>query len=242
MAKLSATHIYTTIGQKNILKDISLHVQSSEIVGMLGPNGCGKTTLFKTIIGMNIQTAGKITLTHNGQATDLTPLPTYQRAQLGLGYLPQENSVFRDLSVSDNILMPLEFYISDKNLRIDRLHALLKEFQLEKLQSQKAKSLSGGERRRLEIARALTTQPKFLLLDEPLAAIDPLTIDSIKDTILYLKSLGIGILITDHNVPDTLDIIDRGYLLYQGQVLCEGTKDTLLNHPQAQKVYFGDTA
>lgn len=236
MAKLEIRHINVNIGTRHILQDISLHVSSGEIVGLLGPNGCGKTTLFSTIIGSRIPASGQITLSPN---QDITKLPIYQRVHLGLGYLPQESSVFRDLSVEENILLPLELYIKNGTKRQDRLHHLLNEFQLEKLKQQKAKYLSGGERRRLEIARALSTNPKFLLLDEPLAAIDPLTIEYIKKTLNYLKFLNIGILITDHNVPDTLDIIDRGYLLYQGKILCEGTKDILLHHPKAQNVYFG---
>ncbi|MEK7654888.1 MAG: LPS export ABC transporter ATP-binding protein [Pseudomonadota bacterium] len=238
MTKLEISVINVTIGKRHILQNISLHVSSGEIVGLLGPNGCGKTTLFSTIIGSRKPTSGHIILSPN---QDLTALPIHQRVHLGLGYLPQESSVFRDLSVEENILLPLELYIKDTAKRQDRLHHLLSEFQLERLKDQKAKYLSGGERRRLEIARALSTNPKFLLLDEPLAAIDPLTIEYIKKTLHYLKSLNIGILITDHNVPDTLDIIDRGYLLYQGKILCEGTKDTLLHHPKAQDVYFGGT-
>lgn len=236
MVKLEAQHISVTIGTRHILQDVSLTVSSGEIVGLLGPNGCGKTTLFSTIIGSRIPTSGRIILSPD---QNLTALPIYQRVHLGLGYLPQESSVFRDLSVEENILLPLELYIKNSTQRQDRLYQLLSEFQLEKLKQQKAKYLSGGERRRLEIARALTTNPKFLLLDEPLAAIDPLTIDYIKKTLNYLKSLNIGILITDHNVPDILDVIDRGYLLYQGKILCEGTKDKLLQHPKAQNVYFG---
>lgn len=236
MSKLETRHININIGSRHILQDISLNVSSGEIVGLLGPNGCGKTTLFSTIIGSRIPTSGHIFLSPD---QDITTLPIHQRVHLGLGYLPQESSVFKDLSVEENILLPLELYIENGTKRQDRLRHLLSEFQLEKLKQQKAKYLSGGERRRLEIARALSTNPKFLLLDEPLAAIDPLTIEYIKKTLHYLKSLNIGILITDHNVPDTLDIIDRGYLLYQGKILCEGTKDTLLHHPKAQDVYFG---
>lgn len=236
MSKLETRHINVNIGTKHILQDISLNVFSGEIVGLLGPNGCGKTTLFSTIIGSRVPASGHIILSPN---QDITDFPIYKRVHLGLGYLPQESSVFRNLSVEENILLPLELYIKSDTKRQDRLHQLLSEFQLEKLKQQKAKYLSGGERRRLEIARALSTNPKFLLLDEPLAAIDPLTIEYIKKTLNYLKSLNIGILITDHNVPDTLDIIDRGYLLYQGKILCEGGKDTLLHHPKAQDVYFG---
>ena len=222
---------------REVVKDVSLHIKQGEIVGLLGPNGAGKTTSFYLIVGLIPCDKGQILL--NG--TDLTSLPIHIRAQLGISYLPQEPSVFRKLSVADNIMAILEIRKElPKAQRQVMLEQLLKEFHIEHLRDTLGISLSGGERRRVEIARALATEPKFILLDEPFAGIDPISVVGVKRIIMHLKERGIGILITDHNVRETLEICERAYIVNEGKILCEGTPQGILNNKEVRAVYLGD--
>ena len=219
-----------------VLRNVSLHVKRGEAVGLLGPNGAGKTTCFYCVTGLITPDYGDVHI--NGQ--DITSLPMYRRAQMGIGYLPQEASIFRSLSVEDNIKAILEVVIKDENKRENMLEELLAEFSISHLRKSPAIALSGGERRRLEIARALASQPNFILLDEPLAGIDPIAVGEIRSLVAQLKHRGLGVLITDHNVRETLDIIDRAYILHGGTVLMEGTPDEIVNSKEVRKVYLGD--
>ncbi|HYA80243.1 MAG TPA: LPS export ABC transporter ATP-binding protein [Methylocystis sp.] len=221
---------------RQVVEDVSLYVRRGEAVGLLGPNGAGKTTVFYMITGLVKPDRGMITL----DGYDVTPLPMYRRARLGVGYLPQETSVFRGLSVEDNIRAVLEITQPDKKLRADELEALLDEFRLTKLRKTPAIALSGGERRRCEIARALAGHPSFMLLDEPFAGIDPIAIGGIQDLVRHLKARGIGVLITDHSVRETLGLTDRAYIIYSGHVLTEGPPEAIVANPDVRRIYLGE--
>ncbi|HPQ07817.1 MAG TPA: LPS export ABC transporter ATP-binding protein [Bacteroidia bacterium] len=218
-----------------VANEVCIEVHQGEIVGLLGPNGAGKTTSFYMIVGMIKPNSGKIFLDDK----DITELPMYQRAQMGIAYLPQEASVFRKLSVEDNILAILEMTNLSKEEQKQRLEELLTEFNLHHVRKNKGDQLSGGERRRTEIARALATKPKFILLDEPFAGVDPIAVEDIQSVVKKLKEKNIGVLITDHNVHETLSITDRAYLLYSGQVIKSGTAEDLANDEMVRKVYLG---
>ena len=233
---LRATALKKSYGSNTVVADMSLEVDAGEIVGLLGPNGAGKTTCFYTIVGLVKADAGQVYI--DGQ--EMTQAAMHERASMGLGYLPQEASVFRTLSTEANILAMLELNPSLSNAqRQQRLESLLEEFGLERLRKTLGQSLSGGERRRLEIARALATGPKFMLLDEPFAGVDPISVADIKTEISDLAQRGIGILITDHNVRETLDICDRAYVVHQGQVIAKGTSAEILDNETVQNVYLG---
>jgi lipopolysaccharide export system ATP-binding protein len=221
---------------RRVVEDVSLHVRRGEAVGLLGPNGAGKTTVFYMITGLVKPDKGIVTL--NGY--DVTPLPMYRRARLGVGYLPQEMSVFRGLSVEENIRAVLEITQPDKRKREDELEGLLDEFRLTRLRKTPAIALSGGERRRCEIARALAGHPSFMLLDEPFAGIDPIAIGGIQELVRHLKSRGIGVLITDHSVRETLGLTDRAYIIYNGHVLTEGTAEEIVANPDVRRIYLGE--
>ncbi|MFH4353992.1 MAG: LPS export ABC transporter ATP-binding protein [Neisseriaceae bacterium] len=231
---LTVSNINKTIQKKAIVKDVSLSLQSSQIVGLLGPNGAGKTTLFYTIVGLIAADSGSIHL--NG--IDLVRLPIHERAQLGLGYLPQEASIFRNLNVENNILAILQLHYPKTEIKA-RLEELLEELSISHIRHAMGLSISGGERRRVEIARALASKPRFILLDEPFAGVDPLSISDIQQLILFLKQRKIGVLITDHNVRETLKICDYTYIINNGQVLAEGTANELINNETVRKVYLG---
>ena len=220
-----------------VLHDVSLSVSRGEVVGLLGPNGAGKTTCFYSVMGLVKPDAGRILL--DGQ--DITDLPMYRRAILGLGYLPQETSIFRGLTVEQNILAVLEVTEPDRGARRDRLEQLLGEFGLVGLRRSSAMALSGGERRRCEIARALAAEPSIMLLDEPFAGIDPISISDIRDLVKELKQRDIGVLITDHNVRETLDIVDRACIIYDGQVLFQGTPQALVADNEVRRLYLGES-
>jgi len=222
--------------KRKVVNSVSIEVKQGEIVGLLGPNGAGKTTTFYMIVGMIRPFSGNIFLDDN----DITNLPMYKRARSGIGYLSQEPSVFRRLSVRDNILAILETQKASKQERENRLTELLDELNISHLANNMAYTLSGGERRRVEITRALVTEPKFILLDEPFAGVDPIAVEEIQNIVQKLKKKGIGVLITDHNVHETLDITDRAYLLYDGVVLKSGTAHYLANDPAAIKLYLGE--
>ena len=223
--------------RRAVLHDVSLDVHRGEVVGLLGPNGAGKTTCFYSVMGLVKPDAGRILL----DGDDITTLPMYRRAILGLGYLPQETSIFRGLTVSQNIMAVLELVEPDKVQRAERLDALLGEFHLTHLRDSAAMSLSGGERRRCEIARALAAEPSIMLLDEPFAGIDPISIADIRELVRELKDRGIGVLITDHNVRETLDIVDRACIIYDGQVLFQGTPEALVADQEVRRLYLGES-
>lgn len=218
------------------MRDVSLHVDRGESVGILGPNGAGKTTCFYMITGQIPADSGTITL----DGEDITELPMYRRARMGIGYLPQEASIFRGLSVEDNIMAILEVVEPDSILRAQKLESLLTEFSIGHLRQMKGVSLSGGERRRVEIARALATEPAYLLLDEPFAGIDPIAINDIRELVSLLKNRGVGVLITDHNVRETLDIIDRAVIVHDGHVLTDGKPDDIIRNPEVRRLYLGE--
>lgn len=232
---LGVVSIAKSYDKRAVLLDVSLSVAKGEVVGLLGPNGAGKTTCFYSIMGLVRPDSGRIML--NGE--DITQLPMYRRAILGLGYLPQETSIFRGLTVEQNIGSVLELAEPDSEARAARLDQLLDEFGLTRLRSAPAMALSGGERRRAEIARALAANPSIMLLDEPFAGIDPISISDIRDLVKDLKTREIGVLITDHNVRETLRVVDRAYLIHQGRVLKEGTGDLLIHDEQAREFYLG---
>lgn len=223
---------------REVVRDFGLKLEAGEVVGLLGPNGAGKTTCFYMIVGLVATDGGKITL----DAQDITGMPMHSRARLGVGYLPQEASVFRRLSVADNILAILELRADlKKEQRQRELDALLDELQIAHISEQPGASLSGGERRRVEIARALAAKPRFMLLDEPFAGVDPISVGEIQKIVRHLKARGIGVLITDHNVRETLGICDRAYILNDGGVLAEGTPEAVLANPDVRRVYLGDS-
>jgi lipopolysaccharide export system ATP-binding protein len=233
---LWARHLAKAYRGRQVVKDVSLGLRQGEIVGLLGPNGAGKTTCFYMITGLIRVDQGQITI--DGQ--DVTGLPMYQRARLGVGYLPQEPSIFRGLSVEDNVMSVAELAEPNRAKRKEAVDQLLAELRIDHLRHSPATALSGGERRRCEIARALATRPSFMLLDEPFAGIDPLAINDIRELILFLKQRGLGILITDHNVRETLEIVDRASIIFGGEVMFEGTPDEVTSDPDVRKAYLGD--
>ncbi len=222
--------------KRPILKNISLSVKRGEAVGLLGPNGAGKTTCFYCVTGIIRPDTGRIMI----DGIDITNLPIYRRSKLGIGYLPQEASVFRTLTVEENIMAVLEVTEPDEEKRISMMNELLEEFSIAHLRDSLAVSLSGGERRRVEIARTLAAKPSFVLLDEPLAGIDPIAVNDIRKLVSQLKYLGLGVLITDHNVRETLEIIDRAYILYDGVVMMEGVPDEIIKNERVRQVYLGE--
>ncbi len=236
LSGLVAQNIGKQYKGRPVLRDVSLSVQRGEAVGLLGPNGAGKTTCFYIITGLIKADAGEVML--DGQV--LTGLPMYRRARLGIGYLPQEASIFRGMSVEDNILSVLEVTQKDPLKREQALEELLAEFSVSHLRRSPAIALSGGERRRVEIARALATNPHFVLLDEPLAGIDPIAVGEIRELVLQLKQRGIGVLITDHNVRDTLDLVDKAYIIHEGRVLRSGRPEEIVEDEDVRRVYLGD--
>ncbi|MFN4950062.1 MAG: LPS export ABC transporter ATP-binding protein [Flavobacteriales bacterium] len=233
--KLYTEQIRKTYRNRSVVDGVSIEVSQGEIVGLLGPNGAGKTTSFYMIVGLVRPDEGKVFL----DGTEITKLPMYKRAQLGIGYLPQEVSVFRKLSVEDNILAILEMTDLSKAQREEKLEKLLSEFSLNHVRTNLGNRLSGGEKRRTEIARALATDPKFVLLDEPFAGVDPIAVEDIQSIVADLKKRNIGVLITDHNVQETLSITDRAYLLFEGKILKSGSAEDLANDEQVRKVYLG---
>jgi lipopolysaccharide export system ATP-binding protein len=236
MADLQAQSLVKTYRRRRVVNELSLQVNPGEVVGLLGPNGAGKTTTFYMITGFIRPDKGRIFLGEK----EVTSLPMYKRARLGIGYLSQEPSVFRRLTVEQNILAILEMVDGNRKNRTERLQQLLNELNIASLAKHKAYTLSGGERRRVEITRALVTDPKFMLLDEPFAGIDPIAVEDIQKIIARLKSKGLGILITDHNVRETLSITDRAYIIYEGEILKSGTSEFLANDPEARKIYLGE--
>ena len=235
MLKLAANNITKRYGKRKVVDDVSIEVSQGEIVGLLGPNGAGKTTSFYTIVGLIKPNSGSIVLDN----TNITSYPMYQRAQNGIGYLAQEASVFRKLSVEDNIRCVLELTKMSKSEQQEKTESLLEEFSLTSIRKNRGDLLSGGERRRTEIARALATAPKFLLLDEPFAGVDPVAVEDIQKIVAHLKKKNIGILITDHNVQETLAITDRTYLMFEGKILKAGKPEDLANDEIVRKVYLG---
>jgi len=234
---LEVVEIAKSYGARTVLSGVSLHVSRGEVVGLLGPNGAGKTTCFYSIMGLVKPDNGRILL--GGE--DITALPMYRRAILGLGYLPQETSIFRGMTVAQNIMAVLEVAQPDRALRRERLEQLLSDFGLGHLRDARAMALSGGERRRCEIARSLAAEPTIMLLDEPFAGIDPISISDIRALVLALKERGIGVLITDHNVRETLDIVDRACIIYDGRVLFQGTPQALVADEDVRRLYLGES-
>jgi len=236
MATLEARHLAKAYKRRPVVKDVSLKVESGQIVGLLGPNGCGKTTCFYMIVGLVDQDAGDIIIS----GKDITHLPMHGRARQGIGYLPQEASIFRRLSVQDNIMAILETRKElNRQQRKDKLEELLQEFHITHIRTNQGMSLSGGERRRVEIARSLATDPSFILLDEPFAGVDPISVGDIKQIIRHLRDRGIGVLITDHNVRDTLDICHHAYIVGEGRIIAEGGADEILSNQQVRETYLG---
>ena len=233
---LAIYNLGKTYGARAVVQDVSLHVRRGEAVGLLGPNGAGKTTVFYMITGLVKPDKGVIEL----DGHPVTGLPMYQRARLGIGYLPQEASIFRGLNVEDNIRAVLEVNEPDRAAREAQLDSLLHEFDIARLRKAPSIALSGGERRRCEIARALAGKPSFMLLDEPFAGIDPIAVGDIQDLVRHLKGRGIGVLITDHNVRETLGLIDRAYIIHSGHVLTEGPPDDIVSHPDVRRFYLGE--
>ncbi|NRB10759.1 MAG: LPS export ABC transporter ATP-binding protein [Rickettsiaceae bacterium] len=235
--KLVAKNISKFYDQKPVLRDISLSLEQGEAVGLFGPNGAGKTTCFSILIGLIKADMGELFLNEQ----NITKLPIYLRSRLGLGYLPQESSIFRGLTVKENITAILEIVHKDKQIIVEKCEKLMDEFSISHLKDKPSIALSGGERRRVEIARALAIDPKFMMLDEPLAGIDPIAVGDIKNLVHHLKDRDIGILITDHNVRDTLDIVDRAYIIYDGKILMEGKPSEVIGSSEVREVYLGKT-
>ena len=233
---LEARRLGKRFKKRPVVRDVSLSVQRGEVVGLLGPNGAGKTTCFYMITGLITPDYGVVAL----DGDDVSELPMYRRARLGIGYLPQEVSIFRGLTVEANIRAVLEVVEPDRGRRQMALESLLAEFSISHLRRTPALALSGGERRRVEIARAIASQPSFILLDEPLAGIDPIAVRDIRDLVFHLKDRGIGVLITDHNVRETLELVDRAYILHDGRVLMQGTPSEIVDHAEVRRVYLGE--
>ena len=233
---LEAENLTKSFKSRQVVGGASLHIERGEAVGLLGPNGAGKTTIFYMITGLIPADTGRIVIDDH----DVTRLPMYRRARLGIGYLPQEASIFRGLTVEENIRAVLEIVEPNRKERQRQLDALLEEFRITRLRKSPAIALSGGERRRVEIARALASRPSYMLLDEPFAGIDPIAIGDIRNLVHHLKDRGIGVLITDHNVRETLELIDRAYIIYEGRVLIEGTPDEIIANEDVRRVYLGD--
>ncbi|MEX0284681.1 MAG: LPS export ABC transporter ATP-binding protein [Paracoccaceae bacterium] len=236
-AGLRVEKIRKSFRKRMVIRDVTLTLDRSEVVALLGPNGSGKTTSFYAIAGLVFPEAGRVTI--DGQ--NVTTLPMYRRARLGIGYLPQEMSIFRGMSVEDNINAVLDITFRDRHKRRERLEELLSDFSIEHLRRAPALALSGGERRRVEIARCLAADPKYLLLDEPFAGVDPISVGDIRHLVADLKKRGIGVLITDHNVRETLEIVDRAYILHDGQVLMSGTPTDVVENENVRRVYLGDS-
>ncbi|MEW9920598.1 LPS export ABC transporter ATP-binding protein [Marimonas sp. MJW-29] len=235
-AGLRVEHLRKSYRKKIVIRDFSMYLNRGEVVALLGPNGSGKTTTFYAIAGLVTPEGGTVTV----DGKDVTTLPMYRRAQLGIGYLPQEMSIFRGLSVQDNISAILDISVPHRHQRRERLEELLSDFSIEHLRRAPALALSGGERRRVEIARCLAADPKYLLLDEPFAGVDPISVGDIRHLVADLKNRGIGVLITDHNVRETLEIVDRAYILHEGKVLMSGTPDEVVRNENVRRVYLGD--
>jgi len=233
--RLTSELLEKSFNRRKVVNGISLTINSGEICGLLGPNGAGKTTTFHMLVGFLEPDSGKVFI----DSKDVSGMPMYLRARGGIGYLAQEPTVFRGLTVEDNLVAILERTAEDKTVLRNRVESLLNEFGLMKLKNQKAWSLSGGEKRRLEVARVMINEPRIILLDEPFVGIDPITVSELKKIIRHLKDKGIGVLITDHNVRETLSITDRSYLIYNGQILIEGSAEVLLNDPKAREYYLG---
>lgn len=233
---LQIKNLGKSYGAKTVIRDVSLGIKQGEVVGLLGPNGAGKTTCFYMIVGLVDVGLGNIFI----DEIDITHLPIYQRARLGISYLPQEASIFRGMNVEENILAVLEISQANEVKRKEMLEQLLEEFSITHIRKSSALALSGGERRRVEIARALATNPSFILLDEPFAGVDPIAVNDIRQMVMHLKDRGIGVLITDHNVRETLSIVDRGYIIYDGKVLTSGTKEEIVENKDVRRVYLGD--
>jgi len=232
---LKAENIGKSYKGRAVVRDVSLNLNAGEIVGLLGPNGAGKTTCFTMIAGLTSPDKGNILI----DSENITKLPMYMRAKLGIGYLPQESSIFRGLNVEENIMLVLELLYDDPDIREKKLEELMAEFSISHLRYSQSMALSGGERRRLEIARTIAMEPSFILLDEPLAGVDPIAVSDIKLLIKKLQARNIGILITDHNVRETLDIVDRAYIIYEGSVLMEGKPEDIVESCDVKKVYLG---
>jgi lipopolysaccharide export system ATP-binding protein len=233
--KLEINNLKKSYGEKLAIKDVSISLKRGEVVGLLGPNGAGKTTCFYMIMGLIKADAGNLAI----DDMDITNIPMYQRARMGIGYLPQEVSIFRGMTVEENIYAILEVAEPNKTARLRKLKNLMEEFSLENIRKSPALALSGGERRRVEIARALASNPSFILLDEPFAGIDPIAVSDIINMVTHLKDRGIGVLITDHNVRETLQIVDRAYIIYDGHVLMEGKPKEIVKHEEVREVYLG---
>ena len=241
-SRLEARHLQKSYGSRKVVKDVSLSVAKGEVVGLLGPNGAGKTTSFYMIVGLVRADDGQIAI--DGQPVE--HMPIHRRSRLGLSYLPQEPSIFRKLNVAENVRAVLELQLDADGRPLkrpeieERLSALLQDLRVDHLRESPALALSGGERRRVEIARALATQPRFILLDEPFAGIDPIAVGDIQDLVKHLKQRGIGVLITDHNVRETLGLIDRAYIAHSGRILTEGTPEEIVANPEARRLYLGE--
>lgn len=235
-SRLEVNSLVKSFKKRQVVRGISLSLERGEVVGLLGPNGAGKTTVFYMITGLIPPDEGRIVL----DGEDITRLPMYRRARLGIGYLPQEASIFRGLTVEQNIRAVLELVEPDKTQRAERLEALLEEFKITKVRKSPSIALSGGERRRVEIARALASRPSFMLLDEPFAGIDPIAIGDIRDLVRHLTNRGIGVLITDHNVRETLGLVNRAYIIHDGNLLTEGTPEEIIANEDVRRVYLGD--
>ncbi len=232
---VNAENLVKTYHGRTVVNNVSISVRAGEVVGLLGPNGAGKTTSFYMVMGLIRPDAGQVSF----RGVDVTNIPMYKRARMGMGYLAQEPSIFRKLTVEENIMAILETLALSSADRKKRCAELLDELELTRLKNQKAMTLSGGERRRLEITRALVTNPSFIMLDEPFSGVDPLAVYDVQQIILQLKSRGLGILITDHNVRETLSVVDRAYIMCMGKILLEGPSDYLVNDPQAKEIYLG---
>ncbi len=233
---LTVSNLRKSYKKRVVIRDVSLQLRQGEVAALLGPNGSGKTTTFYSIAGLIYPEGGRVEI----EGRDVTHLPMYRRAKLGIGYLPQEMSIFRGLSVEDNIMAILDIAISDGHKRRERLEELLSDFSVEHLRRAPALALSGGERRRVEIARCLAANPKYLLLDEPFAGVDPISVGDIRHLVADLKKRGIGVLITDHNVRETLEIVDRAYILHDGKVLMSGTPGEVVENENVRRVYLGE--
>ncbi|WP_281646648.1 LPS export ABC transporter ATP-binding protein [Parendozoicomonas sp. Alg238-R29] len=237
MAQLQAKHLKKSYSGRQVVRDVSVSIESGQIVGLLGPNGAGKTTCFYIIVGLVHAEGGQISIDDQ----NLTALPMHGRARAGIGYLPQEASIFRKLTVADNIMAILETRKGlSKAQRLEKMEELLNEFNIQHIRDSLGMSLSGGERRRVEIARALAIEPSFILLDEPFAGVDPISVTDIKEIVTHLKNRGIGVLITDHNVRETLDICEHAYIVSEGQIIASGNSDTVLANQKVRDVYLGE--
>ncbi|MDJ1407047.1 MAG: LPS export ABC transporter ATP-binding protein [Candidatus Midichloria sp.] len=233
---LTTKNLVKSYRGKKIVKDFTVELNSDEIVGLLGPNGAGKTTAFYMMVGLIKPDCGQIYL----DTKEITDLPIYMRARKGIGYLPQESSIFKGLTVEENIMCILEFIEPNLDLREEKVVQLLEEFSIDHLKSTLAIALSGGERRRVEIARCLASNPRYIMLDEPFAGVDPISINEIKELIIFLKKIGIGVLITDHNVKEAISLMDRAYVMYNGAILESGPTKKVINSPEVKKLYLGD--